>query len=63
MPKTHQISVRITTKLYDRLQAVTDQVTDPYATSLSRIIERGIVLALQELEAMRAGERPRKRRS
>lgn len=47
--KPHSVSVRLTDELYAILEAATQQY-GPYELSKATIIERGIVLAVAELE-------------
>lgn len=39
-----------------RLHAATDRAADPYAPTITRIVERGIELALAELERKAADQ-------
>ena len=48
-----QISARVPEALAQRLSAATDRAKDPYAPTVSQVINRGIELALKELEAKR----------
>jgi predicted DNA-binding protein len=45
-----QLSIRISEGLNARLRAATDRDKNPYAPSVTQIVERGIELALKELE-------------
>lgn len=47
---TKPVTARIDEDLVNRLEKATDRSKDPYAPSKSQIIERGIELALRELE-------------
>jgi hypothetical protein len=49
--KKELLSVRIAADLKARLDRASDQERDPYAPTRARIIERGIELAVRELEA------------
>lgn len=51
--KETQIAARIPDDLAKRVRQVTDRKRDPYAVSISQLIERGVELALRELEAKR----------
>ena len=53
------LSVRIDSELKVALDRACDQKRDVYAPSRARIVERGITLALQELEAKRGPKRLR----
>jgi hypothetical protein len=48
------LSVRIDSEVKAALERISDQDRDVYAPSKARIVERGIELALRELEAKRA---------
>lgn len=45
------LSVRIDGSLKARLDKASDQARDPYAPAKAKIVERGIELALKELDA------------
>jgi predicted transcriptional regulator len=47
---TRQITVRLDEELLARLDKVTDAGRNPYAPSKRQVIERGLELALRELE-------------
>jgi uncharacterized protein YfbU (UPF0304 family) len=49
MKKT-QIAIRVDTALLKRARSLSDKNGNPYAPSLIQIIERGLELALRELE-------------
>jgi len=51
--KSYQIGIRISEELKRRLDRATDRKLDPYAPTLSQIVEHGIELALAELEKRR----------
>ena len=51
--KDIQVGARITEELAARIEAATDKMKDPYAPTLSRLIERGIELAIAELTKRR----------
>jgi hypothetical protein len=46
-------SARVRQTMYDRATKLTD-TSDPYAPSLSEIVDRGLELACEELERRRA---------
>jgi hypothetical protein len=48
-----QIAARIDDALAKRVRMVTDRKRDPFAVSISQLIQRGVELALQELESKR----------
>jgi predicted DNA-binding protein len=48
--KKELLSVRLPADLKARLDRASDQTRDPYAPARARIIERGIELALREIE-------------
>lgn len=48
--KTRQIGIRLSNELADRLDKATDRIRDPYAPTTTQLIERGLELALKELE-------------
>lgn len=45
-----QLSLRISETLLARLRTAADKARNPYAPSLTQVVERGIELALKELE-------------
>lgn len=45
-----QLNLRIDVYLLARLRAAADSTNNPYAPSLTQIVERGIDLALKELD-------------
>lgn len=45
-----QVNARLPDELYARLEKATDKSKNPYAPSKTSIIERGVELALKELE-------------
>lgn len=49
-------SVRLEDEQMTRLHAATDRAADPYAPTITRIVERGIELALAELERKAADQ-------
>lgn len=51
------LSVRIESSLKGRLDKASDQDRDPYAPAKAKIVERGIDLALKELDAKKGGKR------
>ena len=51
--KQTQIAARISNDLATRVRKVTDRKQDPFAVSISQLIERGVELALKELEQKR----------
>lgn len=51
---TQTLGTRVREDQYRRLKQETDRRTDPYAPTISQIIQRGIDLALQEIDQMRA---------
>lgn len=51
MSKKRALSLRIDADLLKRVDAVTVNSVDPYAPSKNQVIERGIALALAEIEA------------
>jgi hypothetical protein len=56
--KNRSINVRLTEEVYDRLQRST-KADVPYPPTLTAIIERGIELALQELDERQTTRRKR----
>lgn len=50
MAKTKTITIRLTEESYGRLRRAADRTKDPYAPAITAIAERGIELALRELE-------------
>jgi hypothetical protein len=52
------VTVRLPEALVTRLQAAADTGVDAYALSVTKIIERGADLALQELESKKPKSRP-----
>ena len=54
MTNKRQFSVRLPDDQVARLQAATDKSRDPYAPTITRIVERGIELALAELRIERS---------
>lgn len=48
-----QIGIRISAEVKAALDAATDRARDPYAPSVTQIVERGITLAVQELYVRR----------
>lgn len=49
----NQIGVRISAEVKAALDRVTDRERDPYAPTVTQIVERGILLAVQELYVRR----------
>ena len=47
---TKQLNARLSDEMWKRLQKAADKKTNPYAPSMTQIVQRGIDLALQELE-------------
>jgi len=45
-----QLGLRLPHELLERLRAVADADKNPYAPTMTQIVERGIILALRELE-------------
>jgi hypothetical protein len=45
-----QIGLRLPAELLERLRTAADASKNPYAPSMTQIVERGIILALRELE-------------
>lgn len=53
MSRVHQIGVRLGAEAKAALDAATDRARDPYAPSVTQVVERGIILAAQEIAAKR----------
>lgn len=49
-----QIGVRLGKEAKDALDEATDRARDPYAPTVTQVVERGIILAAQEIAAKRA---------
>jgi hypothetical protein len=50
--KQETITIRLTTELKSRVEAL--RISMPYPPSMTTIVERGLVLAVHELEKMKA---------
>jgi hypothetical protein len=50
-----QIGFRLDAELVDRARLATDKDKNPYAPTLTQIVERGLELALRELDKKKAG--------
>lgn len=48
--KNRQIGIRLSDEMAARLDRATDRNRDPYAPTMTQLVERGIELALKELE-------------
>ena len=51
--KSIQIGIRISEELKKRLDRATSRERDPYAPTLTQVVERGLELALKEFEERR----------
>lgn len=55
--KKVQLGIRISDEMYGRLATATDRALNPYAPTMTQIVERGVELALRELKNVPTGRR------
>lgn len=54
--KSNQIGIRVSDDHRSRIDRVTDRDRNPYAPTITQLIERGIELALKELEPQKVAK-------